>query len=80
MSNDPTQAIAEAVAEAQAILQDHLESGIGAPAAVLARVNRVLSERTPIRALYDAGLFPREVPPEADFTLLDLQAQGNRWG
>jgi hypothetical protein len=34
MSNDPAHVIAEAIAEAQAILHDHLESGVGSPADV----------------------------------------------
>ncbi len=80
MSNDPTHVLAEAIAQAQGILHDHLQSGMGAPADVLAKVNGILSERSLIRALYDAGFFPRETPPAAGLTLLDLQAEGNRWG
>ena len=80
MSNDPTHVVAEAIAEAQAILHDHLESNVGDPADVLTKVNRVLSNRTLVRALYDVGFFPRENPPEVGFTLLDQQAEGNRWG
>ncbi len=79
MSSDTTNVVAEAIAEAHAILHDHLEFGVDEPADVLAKVNRVLSERTLVRALYDAGSFPRENPPEVAFTLLDLQAEGNRW-
>jgi hypothetical protein len=79
MSLDPAHAIAEAISEAQAMLHDHLESGVGAPADVLARVNKVLSDRRLMRALSHAGVFPRENPPDAIFTLLDLQTRGNQW-
>jgi hypothetical protein len=65
MSNDPTHAIAEAIAEAQAILHDHLDGGVGSPADALARANLVLSERTLIRALHDTGFMPSNNPPDA---------------
>ncbi len=54
MSNDPAHVIAQAIAESRAILHDHLESGVGSPVDVLARANKVLSQRAD-RALRGAG-------------------------
>jgi hypothetical protein len=56
-------AICDSVAEAQAILHDHLECGKHSPAEALAKLQRVLSEDGLLRALYDVGYFPPTTPP-----------------
>ncbi len=57
MSNNAAHAICEATADAQAILRERLELGVGSLAGVLARINGLLSERTLIRALYEVLAF-----------------------
>jgi hypothetical protein len=69
MSNEPAHVIAEAVAEVQAALFDHYHRGKDTSAQVLAKVNVIMSERTLIRAMYDAGYIPAHSPTDSDFTL-----------
>jgi hypothetical protein len=63
MSNEPAHVIAEAVAEVQATLFDHYQRGKGTSAQVLAKINVIMSERTLIRAMYDAGYIPAMIQP-----------------
>jgi hypothetical protein len=69
MSNEPAHVIAEAVAEVQATLFDHYQRGKGTSAQVLAKINVIMSERTLIRAMYDAGYIPPHDPTGSAFTL-----------
>jgi hypothetical protein len=59
VSKDDVFAICDSVAEAQAILHDHLECGQHSPAEALAKLQCVLSKDGLQRALYDVGCFPR---------------------
>jgi hypothetical protein len=63
MANHHLFLICDCVAEAQAILYDHLECGKHAPMEALARLQRVLSEDEVLRALYAVGYFPATTPP-----------------
>jgi hypothetical protein len=69
MSDNPVHVLAEAMAEVQAVVHDHVECGKYDPAEVLARIKAVVSERSLIQAMYDVGFFPANNPPDAVFTL-----------
>ncbi len=69
MANEPAHVIAEAVAEVQTALFDHYQRGKGTSAQVLAKINVIMSERTLIRAMYDAGYIPAQNPTDSIFTL-----------
>jgi hypothetical protein len=58
VTKDDVFAIYDSLAEAQAILHDHLESGEHSLREALASLQRVLSEDGLPRALYDIGYFP----------------------
>ena len=60
---DKVFAICERVAEAQAVLHDHIECGKHSAADVVSRINALLSEEGLLRALYDVGYFPANTPP-----------------
>jgi hypothetical protein len=62
VTKDDVFAICDSVADAQAILHDHLECGKHSPAKVLAKLQRVLSEAGLLRALYDIEYFPATTP------------------
>jgi hypothetical protein len=59
-------AICERVAEVQALLHDYLECGKHSAAAadVIAKTQAVLSEPELLRAMFDAGYFPPNTPPD----------------
>jgi hypothetical protein len=57
VTKDDVFAICNSLAEAQAILHDHLECGNHSPAEALAKLQHVLSEDGLLRALY-IGYFP----------------------
>jgi tRNA isopentenyl-2-thiomethyl-A-37 hydroxylase MiaE len=59
------------MSEAQAILHDHLECGRHTCVEALTLLNRVLSEKTLIHAMYDVGYFPDSTPPDRPFSLLE---------
>jgi hypothetical protein len=63
VSKDDVFAICDGVAEARAILHDHLECGKHSPAEAQAKLHCVLSEDELLRALYDVGYFPRRRQP-----------------
>jgi hypothetical protein len=69
MSGNPAHVIAEAFGEVQVALRHHLECGVGVPGDALARINRVMSAPALIRAMYAAGFFPSNNPPDEVFIL-----------
>jgi hypothetical protein len=62
VTKDDVFAIYDSLAEARAILHDHLECGKHSPPEALASLQRVLSEDGLPRALYDIGYFPSIMP------------------
>jgi hypothetical protein len=62
VTKDDILAICDGLAEAQAILHNHLEHGKQSPAEALAKLQRVLSEGGSLLALYDVGYFPATTP------------------
>ena len=58
-------AIRERVAEAQALLHDHVECGKHSAADVIAKAQAGLSESELPRAMFDVGYFPPNTPPDA---------------
>ena len=63
MNKDDVFAICDSVAEAQAILHDHLECGKHSPTEALAKLQCVLSEVGLLRAFYDVGYSSRRRHP-----------------
>jgi hypothetical protein len=61
---EPVFAICERVAEVQALLNDHFECGKHTAADVVAKAQAVLSESALLRAMFDVGYFPPNMPPE----------------
>lgn len=56
-------AICERVAEAQALLHDHVECGKYTADEVVRKVSALLSEAGLIRAMWEVGYFPPDTPP-----------------
>jgi hypothetical protein len=69
MSENPAHVIAEAMAEVQPVVQDHVESAKFDPAEVLDRIKAVVSDGSLIQAMYDVGYFPASNPQDAVLTL-----------
>jgi hypothetical protein len=63
MTDNPTWAICERVAEVQALLHDHVECGKRSAADVVAKAQAVLSESALLRAMLDVGYFTLNTPP-----------------
>jgi hypothetical protein len=53
-------AICERVAEAQTLLNDHIEGGKHSAETVVAKLNALLSEAGLLRAMWQIGYFPVE--------------------
>jgi hypothetical protein len=62
MVDNPIWKICERVAEVQALLHDHVESGKHSAADVIAKVQAVLLESALLRAMFDVGYFPPNTP------------------
>lgn len=52
------------MAEVQASLDDHINGGMHPAAGVVAKAQGVLSESELLRAIFDAGYFPPNTPPD----------------
>jgi hypothetical protein len=63
VSKDEVFAICDSIAEAEAILHDHLECGKYSPAEALVKLQCVLSEDGLLRALCDFGYVAPATPP-----------------
>jgi hypothetical protein len=63
MTNHDLFLICDCVAEAQAILHDHLEGGKHSQAESLERLRSVLTEEALLRSLYEVGYLPATTPP-----------------
>lgn len=65
-SGEPMQSIAfeicERVAEAQALIHDHMECGKHTAEEVVARLRALFEERALLQAMYDVGYFPQNTP------------------
>ena len=61
--------ICDRVAEAQAILHDHLECGKYTPQEALQKLQAVMSEDGLIYAMWKVGFFPPNNPPFQTFTV-----------
>ena len=59
-------AICERVAEVQALLDDHIAGGKHQAADVVAKAQVVLSEPALLRAMFDVGYFPPNMPPAVE--------------
>jgi hypothetical protein len=63
MTDNPTWAICERVAEVQALLDDHIAGGKHSAADVVAKAQAALSEPELLRPMFDVGYFPANTPP-----------------
>jgi hypothetical protein len=54
--------ICERVAEAQALIHDHIECGKHTAEEVVGRLRALFEERALLRAMYDMGYFPQNTP------------------
>jgi hypothetical protein len=61
MASNPVWEICERMAEVQALLHDHAESGKHTAVDVVAKAQAVLSE--PELAMFNVGYFPPNTPP-----------------
>lgn len=60
--DDPIHEICERVAEAQAILHDHVEGGKFSAGEVVEKLQALMSERDLLKAMHAVGYFPRDTP------------------
>ena len=63
MTKNPTWAICERVAEAQALLDDHIEGGSHSAAEVVKKLDTLFFEEGLLRAMYEVGYFALDTPP-----------------
>lgn len=63
MADDPVHAICERIAEAQAILEDHVEGGTGSAAEIVVRLHALFAEPELLEAMWRVGYFPPNTPP-----------------
>jgi len=58
-----TWAICERVAEAQAMLHDHLEGGRFTADEIVRKLGALMKEEGLLRAMWEVGYFPPDTPP-----------------
>jgi hypothetical protein len=63
MVDNPIWEICERVAEVHALLDDHIAGGEHSAADVVAKARAVLSEAELLRAMFEFGYFPPNMPP-----------------
>ena len=56
-------AICDRVADAQALLHDHLEGGRFTPDELVRKLAALMAEEALLRAMWEVGYFPRDNPP-----------------
>jgi hypothetical protein len=56
-------AICERVAEAQAMLNDHLEGGRSTADEIVRKLGALMNEEGLLRAMWEVGYFPPDTPP-----------------
>jgi hypothetical protein len=62
MVDNPTRKICERVAEVRVLLDDHVAGAKHSAADVVAKAQAVLSELELLRAVFDVGYFPPNMP------------------
>ena len=62
MTDNPFREMGERVAEVQVLLDDHAAGGKNSAVGVMAKAQAVLSEPEVLRAMFDVGYFPPNMP------------------
>jgi hypothetical protein len=63
---NPVFELCERVAEAQAVLHDHVECGKYSAAEVVGKLHNLFEEEDLLRAMHMVGYFPKNTPPPAN--------------